>query len=625
MSGNGPCGRRGLWLLAALLGVGVGVGVVWRFLPGHPSPDAAAADPFPLPPYSDCQFLTVSHDATYIGSAACATCHPKNHQSYALTPHSRALAEADPAAEPPDVAIRHAPSGRTYRLYQKGGKLWQEEAVRAEDGKVMARLDLPVRYGIGSGHFSRSFLTEVDGFLYESPITWYAATRKWDMTPGYNAPRHWGSERPIKVTCLVCHVGRVEETAGAVHRLTVHELAIGCENCHGPGSLHAARYRGQPPPAGDEDWTIVHPAKLSRPRLEALCAECHQSSAAGVFVRGRKAGDFRPGRPLNDYRVFYQFAGGTDQMTVVGHVDQLRQSPCYQKSDSLTCVTCHDPHLAKPPTDKTGYYRQKCLTCHTSAGCKLGLEERVKKEKDNCVACHMPRGDTEIPHIAFTHHRIGRHTAAPPAVPGLDPAVVPDLVAIDENPALSPLDRERNLGLAYVEVFRKPANARNVTVLCERARTHLEAVYQAGLRDGETAAALAEIYWRNRDLQTAAGYAREAVAATNTASDSRVLALLILAEYDRAGRDFAAASPRLEDAVRIRRSADLWRRLGANYLDNNQIDRAIPAFETALSIRPFHRSTNDGLAEAYRRLGDTALANDYQRQAKWLEEHGQDW
>lgn len=624
MSGNGPRGQWGLWLLAIIVGACVATGIVWRFLPGHSTPDAAA-NSFPLPPYSDCQFLNVSQDAKYIGSPACAACHKKNQQSYALTPHSRALAEADPATVPSEVTVRNALLGRNYRLYHQDGKLRQEETVQADSVKVMARLDLAVKYVIGSGHFSQSFLTEAEGFLYESPVTWYATTKKWDITPGHNTPSsHWGSERPIKLNCLVCHTGRVEETDGAVHRLTIHEQAIGCENCHGPGSLHADRYRGQAPTAGEDDWTIVHPAKLSRQRLDSLCAECHQSSAVSVYVRGRKPRDFRPGRPLTDYRVFYQFAGGTDRMTVVGHVDQLRQSPCYEKSDSLTCVTCHDPHMAKPLTDKTGYYRQKCLTCHTSAGCKLGQEERVKKEKDNCIACHMPRGDTEIPHIAFTHHRIGRHTTASSQMSGLDPTAVPDLVAIDENPILSPLDRERNLGLAYVEAFRKPANAQVLMVLWERAKTHLEAVYQAGLRDGEMLVALAEIHWRGRDLQTAAAYAREALAANDTSSDARVMALSILAEHDRSRLDFAAAATHIEDAIRIRRSADLWRLLGKNYLDNNQIDRAIPAFETALSIRPFRPSTYDSLAKIYRQLGDMGRANDYQRLAKWLEEHGQD-
>ncbi len=64
-------------------------------------------------------------------------------------------------------------SGRAYRVYREGGQLHHEELLRSLEGQEIARVDLPVRYLIGSGHFSRSYFVEVDGFLKESPITWY--------------------------------------------------------------------------------------------------------------------------------------------------------------------------------------------------------------------------------------------------------------------------------------------------------------------------------------------------------------------------------------------------------------------------------------------------------------------
>jgi len=36
---------------------------------------------------------------------------------------------------------------------------------------------------------------------------------------------------------------------------------------------------------------------------------------------------------------------------------------------------------------------------------------RALVPKDNCIACHMPRGPTDIPHISFSHHRVGIHAA----------------------------------------------------------------------------------------------------------------------------------------------------------------------------------------------------------------------
>src|SRR5262249_274635 len=135
--------------------------------------------------------------------------------------------------------------------------------------------------------------------------------------------------------------------------------------------------------------------------------------SAAVLLRGRRETDFRPGMPLTDYRVDYHLDSGGEQMTVVGHMQQLRLSTCYQKSD-LSCLTCHDPHAPEKPKDPTEFYRQKCLACHESRGCSVPPGERRRKQPaDDCSACHMPRGDTDIPHVAFTHHRIGRHAPRP--------------------------------------------------------------------------------------------------------------------------------------------------------------------------------------------------------------------
>ena len=201
----------------------------------------------------------------------------------------------DPAREPPDGTFTHAASGRVYRVYRRDGQLRHEEITRSADGKEITRQDFPVRYLVGSGRFSRTYLLEVDGFLHESPITWYASKHTWDMSPGYDARDNWGFERAVEVRCLACHSGRVEE-AGAVHRLTFHEKAIGCENCHGPGSLHQSLRPGERPERGEGNVTIVHPAKASRTIVESICGACHASGVAAIELR-RPAARRIPSRP----------------------------------------------------------------------------------------------------------------------------------------------------------------------------------------------------------------------------------------------------------------------------------------------------------------------------------------
>src|SRR5262249_37044054 len=153
--------------------------------------------------------------------------------------------------------------------------LRHQEVLRTEDGKEIGRVDVPVRYRIGSGNLARTYLAEIDGFLHESPITWYTSQKKWSMSPSYDTPRHSTFERPVDVRCLFCHSGRAEAAKGTVHRMILHEQVIGCENCHGPGSLHRDLHRAGTFTAGDDDLTIVHPGKLPRPLLDAICARCH--------------------------------------------------------------------------------------------------------------------------------------------------------------------------------------------------------------------------------------------------------------------------------------------------------------------------------------------------------------
>jgi hypothetical protein len=604
-----PRAGRLRWLLggAAAAGIVVAVALGWR------------ATRLPLPPYSPSRFLNVGPDAQFIGSAACKECHERNYKSYLVTEHSRALSDLNVDEEPPDGAFKHPLTGRTYRVYRDGKSFRHEEVLRTEDGELIGRVDVPIRYLVGSGHFTRSYFAESDGFLHESPITWYTSKKKWAMSPGYDAPRHWGFERPAVLGCVACHAGRVEEVPGTLHKIVFHEQAIGCENCHGPGSLHQALHRDRKPVTAAEDLTIVNPGKLSRPLQEAICGSCHLNGPALVMLRGRQRTDFRPGRPLTDYRIDYRLSTGTEEMTVVGHIEQLRRSACYQASD-MTCITCHDLHAKQKPTDVVAYYRAKCLDCHTSQGCGLGAEERLKRDAtDNCVACHMPRGNTDIPHIAFTHHRIGRHTEDA----SLPPTEVPELVPTDDVSHVPAIDRQRNLGLAYLQAVREGRYPEYANVFRARGRSMLEGVYTAGLGDAETLAALAFANW-GEDVGRSAAYAKEALEHSDATSETRAAALVMLAGAEMQDSKFASARGRLEELVQMRRFAEDWRLLGLCYRSLDGPKKAVPALEHALTIRPFRAAIHQALAGVYREDGDNQRAEEQAAKAKWLQEHRQD-
>ncbi len=602
--------RRARWFLV-LFGVAIAAGVVvflyWLWTAGlRPTPP----DPFALPPYSATRFLNTGTDAHYVGTAVCASCHTSKHTSYLLTAHSRALSDVVATNEPPNAAFVHG--ARSYRVYRQDDQLRHEEILRTAEGKEIARVDLPVRYLVGSGQAARTYLVEVDGFLHESPLTWYASKKEWDLSPGpgYEGPRYASFERRINVGCLSCHAGRVD-AGGTVHHTTLLEKAIGCENCHGPGSVHVD-FRKNGNTAGGDDFTIVNPAKLSRPLLEDICANCHLNGPAKVLLRGRGLTDYRPGRPLTDYRTDYGFATGNEQMTVVGHVEQLRQSKCYQGSKDLTCTTCHDPHAAAKPNDAVAFYRQKCLDCHAAQSCRLDEAARRKKEPaDNCAACHMKREDTDIPHVAFTHHRIGNHQ------PQLAVPTEFKLVPTCDVSHLGEADQFRNLGLAYLDAARKPEYAGQRNHFAAKSRDYLEEVRKAGLREGVTAAALADLY-RQSKPDLARTYAREALDAVDVAVDERANLLIDVATGEMQEHKYDAAIARLKEATHLRRFSEDWGLLGLCYAAQDQPREALAALQQALAIRPDNASVHAGLADVYQKLGDEAHAREHRDKARLL-------
>jgi predicted CXXCH cytochrome family protein len=576
-----------------------------------PSADGTSLETAPIRSSSS------SPEATYVGIAACAACHAEQADSYAQTAHSLALADIDVSREPPDATFYHEVSGRTYTVYRQGSELRHREAVVDDDGDEIAASDYSVRYLIGSGRHTRSYLVEIDGFLCESPLTWYASRTAWGVSPGYDGPNPPGFERAAETTCLFCHVGRLADGHQGYQRVKVVEQPIGCERCHGAGSLHVSEKRGGSRDL-DEDKarpTIVNPVRLSRELSEAVCAQCHLNTDALALVRGREFADFRPGLPLADFCVNYHASDSDSQisqMTVVGHVEQMRLSRCYKESETLTCTTCHDPHSERSvdPSQREAHFIQVCLKCHSDQSCGLALDQRLHHASaNNCLTCHMPQGDTEIRHIAFTHHRIGIHspqpmphsTSAPEA--GTPPmAIVTDLVPLDESPPMSESDRERNLGLAYFSLSQKQSDRALASAYRERAQRLFESVRARGEGHREVAAALVRLY-RESNPDAALRLAHEALAAGGLAMKSKINCLFFFGELGVRRGQPSLARPALEQLTEIRLLSEDWLLLGACREEMADFQGARAALERAAELAPLRPHIRAALADLYQQLG----------------------
>lgn len=359
--------------------------------------------------------LLLAIPALFVGSQACAPCHAAIARSYSVTP--MAISSGRTAAPVAAGSFRHAASGVRYDINASG-------LVRFSKGAASGarRLD----FYIGSGSAGRSFLYTRDGFLFEAPVTWYAQTRTWDVSPGYQADKTSRWNRPVEPSCLFCHASQTRwfgDSQNAYADPPFEQNGVGCERCHGPGSLHV-QGKGK----------MMNPAKLAPELRDAVCTQCHLSGDARVSRSGRRIADYRPGDRLSEFVAYFVPEEGGD-FQVNSHVEKLSESACKRAAgDSLWCGTCHDPHRLPAASERSQWFRSRCLTCHQPAQCDRGFD---------CTSCHMPKNPAaDAGHGVFTNHSIPR--LRPQAAPNTGTWRLRGFSMADTG--------DRELGLAYAEV-----------------------------------------------------------------------------------------------------------------------------------------------------------------------------
>lgn len=355
----------------------------------------------------------------FVGSKACQECHAEEYAEYASHPMAKSAAFMSDVApiedyeHPPHVVSMNK---RFLTTTFQDGKVRHHE--RLEDGNgLVYDMSVPIDLEFGSGKRGRSFITNHDGVMFMSPLTWYSTSKSWGLSPGFTPQRNPRFSRRIVDGCIQCHAGQVVRRPDHPDQLQApyfHEVAIGCERCHGPGESHIAYRRVKDQPAGSVD-PIVNPIKLEPARREAVCNQCHLQGLDRIPQLGRSEYDFRAGDLLAD--VWVTFVSGTrlnDQGTqAVSQVEQMESSQCFQKSaGAMGCMSCHSAHSVPALSDLPKFYRQKCSECHAAGKteCSLPLESPERqKVADSCIACHMPTIPTNnVPHTAATDHRIQR-------------------------------------------------------------------------------------------------------------------------------------------------------------------------------------------------------------------------
>jgi hypothetical protein len=610
-------GNRRLVVVAMLSVALLGAAIFWWW----PRAGKQPAPPAQLPPAEDPRlviatpFLNVRPNVHYVGDSACADCHPAQTKSYHEHPMSRSLA---PIARAVPVERLEANARNpfeafalSYSVEKRGDRVVHKERIPA------AALDTEaeIAFAVGSGQRGRSYLIEHDGYLFQSPLTWYPLKGIWDLSPGYEkANAHF--TRAIPPSCLFCHSNQVEPDAATANRFKpplFRGHAIGCERCHGPGELHVQGAR-----SGDEagvDHTIVNPRYLEHPLREAICQQCHLHGEARILPRGRAYFDFRPGLPL--HRFVADFVRPADQRpnnTFVGTVEQMYASHCFQESsgaEKMGCISCHDPHSLPTADQRVAFYRSRCLNCHASKGCSLPRPERLQKSpEDSCIVCHMPTRGGSVTHTAITDHTIPRRGATTVAATTVTEwprqGQVPVVPFPPELRAVRDSDQERNLGLALMELARRQGGGPNASWLAELAMPSLE----KAVADPQDAAA-----WEAKaTVLFLEGRTKAALAVCETALQNHPQreTLLYLAAI-LANQLQIPAEVRVYAERALQSNPWLWQChyfLASAHAQERDWEKASAACRTALTFEPTNVPSRQLLIRCYLQLGDQARAKE---------------
>jgi len=239
-----------------------------------------------------------------------------------------------------------------------------------------------------------------------APMFWQKSPSNWctpDNTLSRNCAGCHSTGLTIKTKDFLGDPNPANQYKSIVTDWDYKDLNITCEHCHGPGSEHAKM---------SDKTQIIMPKYLTAKAGNELCGQCHGShdgksqNPMGVFKPPYDAnykdtlghGFFVPG--VYDLETFYfnlnkptsnlesnwkegAFHSWPDQTHGRAHsmeLQELRRSVHYNnKSEKLTCYTCHDAHTldAGPASLKVGSYdfvnaaygnNTLCLACHATRG-----------------------------------------------------------------------------------------------------------------------------------------------------------------------------------------------------------------------------------------------------------------
>ncbi len=596
-------------------------------------------------PQSTNTYLNHHDSVQYVGKQQCRSCHIDIYNSFIRTGMGQSFGPASrlkSAAKFSHQPLYDADLDFYYLPFWQGDSMYISEFRLQGKDTIYKRIEC-VDYIIGSGQHTNSHLTDINGYVYQLPLTWYAQKGRWDLPPGFEKGRNVRFSRGIEMECMSCHNAMPKVEEGSVNKFVSIPDGIDCERCHGPGSLHVQeKLKGiLVDTATQIDYTIVNPKKLPWERQIDVCQRCHLQGNA-VLKEGKKFSDFRPGMVLSDYMEVYmpKYKDRGDEFIMASHAQRLQMSKCFLGSNQkngtsastnkafetlgLTCITCHNPHISVKETG-VQIFNNACLKCHTDKAC-TEQPKQLKLAKNDCVSCHMPRsGSIDIPHVSVHDHKIAvpiskKELSKIKVFEGLycvNKSITDDLFkAAAYLNYFEKFDGERSALDSAKKFLGKQIGSQSIQLRIHQF--YLQEDWQGIIQlvqteikdpqllsDAWTNYRVGQAFQNVGDLDNAMLFITKAsnLAIANLEFKNKKAVL-----YIQKG-DLTTANALLEESLKLNsKQIEPWINLGFSNLQAGSLEKAFVCYEKALALDPDHPQALLNLAALYNLRGDKKMA-----------------
>lgn len=349
----------------------------------------------------------------YVGSAACLDCHQDAARDWTGSHHQLAMLPADAASVLAPFNNESATYEDSTLVFSRSSDAGSVEGFFVDVRQAEDTTRYQVTHTFGVYPLQQYLVIFPQGRLQVLPLAWdsrpaEAGGQRWFAPLGHMAPQ----DRPVwtswqynwNTMCAECHSTQLEKRydfASDTFDTTWSDVSVGCEACHGPGSIHVAQQAAEEPPerlwifnvlirsegGWQPDKKTGKPVRYGKAPVTTqieTCGVCH-ARRSQLFEDDRTGQSlltsFTPA--LLESALYEDNGVILDEVYVYG---SFLQSRMYEAG--VTCTDCHNPHSLEFREAPQG---NVCLNCH---GANYNTETHYVTDpslaEQSCVGCHMP-------------------------------------------------------------------------------------------------------------------------------------------------------------------------------------------------------------------------------------------